>query len=89
MANLLKMEANVPFFETTTGYREIEGVGEEDMRRWGYRNDGRPDLAWVVVGFAFAGAGSWCTAGLAGGQLGPKRGGGRQAGPEGVEGGRA
>ena len=57
VANLLKLEVDVLFFDTTTTYFEIEGedVSSEEgegLRRWGYSKDDRPGLAQAVVGFA-------------------------------------
>lgn len=52
IANLLNLEVDVIFFDTTTAYFEIEGEDPEGLRRWGRSADGHPHLAQVVIGFA-------------------------------------
>ncbi|MDP2873136.1 MAG: IS1634 family transposase [Bacillota bacterium] len=53
VANLLNLEVDVIFFDTTTTYFEIEGEDSpEGLRRRGYSKDDRPGLAQAVIGFA-------------------------------------
>lgn len=59
VANLLNLEVDLLFFDTTSTYFEIEGedpADEEDaayvLRRRGHSKDHRPDLAQVVIGLA-------------------------------------
>lgn len=57
VANLLNLEVDVVFLDTTSTYFEVEGEddpGDErlNIRRRGYSKDSRPDLAQVVIGFA-------------------------------------
>jgi hypothetical protein len=54
VANLLNLDVDVIFFDTTTTYFET-GDGAEDaesLRRRGYSKDSRPDLTQAVIGFA-------------------------------------
>jgi hypothetical protein len=59
VANLLNLEVDVIFFDTTSTYFEIEAEdesgeeqGREGLRRFGDSKDRRPDLPQVVVGLA-------------------------------------
>jgi hypothetical protein len=59
VANLLKLEVDVIFFDTTSTCFEAEAedevdeeAGLEGLRRFGESNDRRPDLPRVVVGLA-------------------------------------
>jgi hypothetical protein len=49
-ANLLNLEVDLVFFDTTSTYFEVEG--EDDFRRFGHSKDKRPDLPQVVIGLA-------------------------------------
>jgi transposase len=59
VANLLNLEVDVIFFDTSSTYFEIEEEdepgeeqGDEGLRRFGESKDRRPDLPQVVVGLA-------------------------------------
>jgi hypothetical protein len=59
VANLLNLEVDVIFFDTTSTYFETEAedeadeeAGREGLRRFGDSKDRRPDLPQVVVGLA-------------------------------------
>ena len=60
VANLLNLEVDVIFFDTTTTYFEVdvdesdadEERAEEPLRRLGHSKDHRPDLPQVVIGLA-------------------------------------
>ena len=59
VANLLNLEVDVIFFDTTSTFFEIEDedtddeeAGVEGLRRFGQSKDRRPDLPQVVVGMA-------------------------------------
>lgn len=54
VAELLQLEVDLIFFDTTSSYFEREGEDEEEegIRRFGYSRDGRPDRAQVAVGMA-------------------------------------
>ncbi len=53
VAELLQLEVDLIFFDTTSSYFEIEGEDEEEgLRRFGYSRDGRPDRAQVAIGLA-------------------------------------
>ena len=55
VANLLNLEVDVIFFDTTSTYFEIdpdEESGEGGLRRLGHSKDHRPDLPQVVIGLA-------------------------------------
>jgi transposase len=51
-ANLLNLEVDLLYFDTTSTYLEVEDTDEEDIRRKGHSKDHRPDLLQVVVGLA-------------------------------------
>lgn len=57
VANLLNLEVDLLFLDTTTTYFEIEGEDEDHedqkaLRKWGYGKDNHPELAQVVIAFA-------------------------------------
>jgi hypothetical protein len=57
VANLLNLEVDVIFFDTTSTYFEVdadqsEDAGEGGLRRLGHSKDHRPDLPQVVIGLA-------------------------------------
>ena len=49
-ADLLNLEVDLLFFDTTTTYLECEE--EDDFRRYGHSKDSRPDRPQVVIGLA-------------------------------------
>ncbi len=53
-ANLLNLEVDFIYFDTTSTYFEVEpGFGEEEeLRKAGHSKDHRPDLLQVVIGLA-------------------------------------
>ena len=54
MANLLNLEVDLVYFDTTSTYFEVDPDPdeEEELRRTGYSKDRRPDLLQVVIGLA-------------------------------------
>jgi len=52
VADLLRLEVDLLFFDTTSTYFETEESDEDDFRKTGYSKDHRPDLPQVVIGFA-------------------------------------
>jgi len=54
MANLLNLEVDLVYFDTTSTYFEVDPDPdeEEELRRTGYSKDHRPDLLQVVIGLA-------------------------------------
>jgi hypothetical protein len=54
VANLLNLEVDLLFFDTTSTYFETEEADEEEdgLRRYGHSKDHRPDLPQVVIGLA-------------------------------------
>ncbi len=52
VANLLNLEVDLIFFDTTSTYMEVEGEDEGGLRRYGHSKDRRPDLPQVVIGLA-------------------------------------
>ncbi len=56
VADLLNLEVDLLFFDTTSTYFEIgeedEGEEEEPLRRFGHSKDHRPDRPQVVIGLA-------------------------------------
>ena len=58
VSDLLNLEVDLLFFDTTSTYFEIEGEDLDDeeqdyfLRRRGHSKDSRPDLAQVVIGLA-------------------------------------
>ena len=51
-ADLLNLEVDLLFFDTTTTYVERDEEDEEGLRRYGYSKDKRADLPQVVIGLA-------------------------------------
>ena len=49
-ADLLNLEVDLLFFDTTTTYAECEE--EDDLRRYGHSKDSRPDRPQIVIGLA-------------------------------------
>jgi transposase len=66
VANLLNLEVDLLFFDTTSTYseRDDEEVGDDAFRRFGHSKDHRPDLPQIVIGLALTGEGipvrCWC-----------------------------
>ncbi|MCA1700687.1 MAG: IS1634 family transposase, partial [Actinobacteria bacterium] len=52
VADLLNLEVDLLFFDTTSTYFEIEDSDEEQLRRFGHSKDHRPDRPQVVIGLA-------------------------------------
>lgn len=53
VADLLNLEVDLLFFDTTSSYFEMDDEPEEDsIKQRGYSKDHRPDLPQVVIGFA-------------------------------------
>jgi len=61
VANLLNLEVDLIYFDTTTTYFQINSPdemeeGDEDnanaLRQWGHNKDHRPDLPQIVIGMA-------------------------------------
>ena len=53
VANLLNLEVDLLFFDTTSTYFEIEAEdGEDGLRRYGHSKDGREDRPQTVIGMA-------------------------------------
>jgi hypothetical protein len=65
-ANLLNLEVDLLFFDTTSTFfqREGEDEGADGFRRFGHSKDHRPDLPQVVIGLAVTREGipvrCWC-----------------------------
>jgi len=51
-ADLLNLEVDLLFFDTTTTYGERDEEEEEGLRRYGHSKDKRSDLPQVVIGLA-------------------------------------
>jgi len=51
-ADLLNLEVDLLFFDTTSTYAERDEEDGEGLRRYGYSRDNRPDLPQVVIGLA-------------------------------------
>lgn len=66
VANLLNLEVDLLFFDTTSTYfeRDEEEVGDDGFRRFGHSKDHRPDLPQIVIGLAVTRQGipvrCWC-----------------------------
>src|SRR3954466_13663614 len=76
VANLLNLEVDLLFFDTTSTYferdtedspspeAEAEGGGEAGFRRYGHSKDSRPDLPQIIIGLAVTREGIpvrvWC-----------------------------
>lgn len=62
VADLLNLEVDLLFFDTTSTYFEAEG--EDDFRKYGHSKDRRPDLPQIVIGLAVTREGIpvrvWC-----------------------------
>jgi len=52
LANLLNLEMDLLFFDTTSTYVETEEEDEGGLRRYGHSKDKRPDLPQIVIGLA-------------------------------------
>ena len=71
VANLLNLEVDLPFFDTTSTYfeRDDEETGEQAFRRFGHSKDHRSDLPQIVIGLAVTKEGipvrCWCWPGNA------------------------
>ena len=57
VADLLNLEVDLIFFDTTSTYFETDSVdasedGQQGLRRYGHSKDHRPDLPQVVIGLA-------------------------------------
>jgi transposase len=71
VANLLNLEVDLLFFDTTSTYfeRDDEERGDEALRRFGHSKDHRPDLPQIVIGLAVTKEGipvrCWCWPGNA------------------------
>ncbi len=51
-ADLLNLEVDLLFFDTTSTYMETDEEDTEGLRRYGYSRDRRPDLPQIVIGLA-------------------------------------
>ncbi|HEY0687823.1 MAG TPA: IS1634 family transposase [Kribbella sp.] len=66
VANLLNLEVDLLFFDTTSTYfeRDSEETGEDAFRRYGHSKDHRDDLPQIVIGLAVTKEGipvrCWC-----------------------------
>jgi transposase len=65
VADLLNLEVDLLFFDTTSTYFEREGdEGDEGFRRYGHSKDHRPDLPQIIIGLAVTREGipvrCWC-----------------------------
>jgi transposase len=66
VANLLNLEVDLLFFDTTSTYfeRDAEDDGEDALRRYGHSKDHRSDLPQIVIGLAVTKEGIpvrvWC-----------------------------
>ena len=66
VANLLNLEVDLLFFDTTSTYfeRDDEDTGDEALRRFGHSKDHRNDLPQIVIGLAVTKEGipvrCWC-----------------------------
>jgi transposase len=66
VANLLNLEVDLLFFDTTSTYfeRDTEDDGQDAFRRFGHSKDHRPDLPQIVIGLAVTKEGipvrCWC-----------------------------
>jgi transposase len=56
-ADLLNLEVDLIFFDTTSTYVERDEEDPEGLRRYGHSKDRRPDLPQVVIGLAVTKAG--------------------------------
>ena len=66
VADLLNLEVDLLFFDTTSTYfeRDTEDEGDDAFRRYGHSKDHRPDLPQIVIGLAVTREGIpvrvWC-----------------------------
>jgi hypothetical protein len=66
VANLLNLEVDLPFFDTTSSYfeRDDEDDGADALRRYGHSKDHRSDLPQIIIGLAVTREGipvrCWC-----------------------------
>ena len=66
VADLLNLEVDLLFFDTTSTYfeRDTEDDGDDGFRRYGHSKDHRPDLPQIVIGLAVTREGIpvrvWC-----------------------------
>lgn len=66
VADLLNLEVDLLFFDTTSTYfeRDTEEQGDDAFRRYGHSKDHRPDLPQIVIGLAVTREGIpvrvWC-----------------------------
>lgn len=66
VADLLNLEVDLLFFDTTSTYfeRDTEDDGDDAFRRYGHSKDHRPDLPQIVIGLAVTREGIpvrvWC-----------------------------
>ena len=51
-ADLLNLEVDLLFFDTTSTYLEMDEEDEDGLRKYGHSKDKRPDLPQVVIGLA-------------------------------------
>lgn len=51
-ADLLNLEVDLIFFDTTSSYFELEGEDDHGLRRYGHSRDRRGDLPQIVIGLA-------------------------------------
>lgn len=52
MSNLLNLEIDLLFFDTTSTYFETEDFDDTGLRSFGHSKDHRPDLPQIVIGLA-------------------------------------
>lgn len=52
VADLLNLEVDLLFFDTTSTYFETDAEDEDGLRRYGHSKDHRPDLPQIVIGLA-------------------------------------
>jgi transposase len=52
VADLLNLEVDLLFFDTTSTYLERDEEDEEGLKRYGHSKDHRPDLPQIVIGLA-------------------------------------
>jgi transposase len=52
VADLLNLEVDLIFFDTTSTYFEMDEEDEDGLRQYGHSKDHRPDLPQVVIGLA-------------------------------------
>ena len=52
VADLLNLEVDLLFFDTTSTYFEMDEEDEDGLRQYGHSKDHRPDLPQIVIGLA-------------------------------------